>query len=75
MGVRWNEVLGADIISAFTSEARFTDGVRNRASGLALPLPQRCVMLLLLTYLPDRPNGPNSADHTRRGWGSAGTRC
>ena len=51
MGVRWNEVLGADIISAFTSEARFTDGVRNRASGLALPLPQRCVMLLLLTLL------------------------
>ena len=51
MGVRWNEVLGAGIISAFTLEARFTDGVRNRASGLALHLPQRCVMFLLLTLL------------------------
>ena len=49
MGVRWNEVLGAEDISAFTSEARSTDGVRNRASGLALDLPQRCVTLLLLT--------------------------
>ena len=34
---------------AFTSEALSTDDVRNRASGLAMPLPQQSVMFLLST--------------------------